>query len=59
MMGYGEMATITQPLSDEAITILADDFKRTVEITHAADEEVRARRDGPRTGPKTSSAGRR
>ena len=40
MMGYGEMATITQPLSDEAITILADDFKRTVEITHAADEEV-------------------
>ncbi len=42
MMGYGEMATITQPLSDEAITILADDFKRTVEITHAADEEVEA-----------------
>jgi translation initiation factor IF-2 len=39
MMGYGEMATITQSLSDEAITILADDFKRTVEITHAADEE--------------------
>jgi translation initiation factor IF-2 len=40
MMGYGEMATITQSLSDEAITILADDFKRTVEITHAADEEA-------------------
>ena len=40
MMGYGEMATITQSLSDEAIMILADDFKRTVEITHAADEEV-------------------
>jgi len=40
MMGYGEMATITQSLSDEAIIILADDFKRTVEITHAVDEEA-------------------
>jgi translation initiation factor IF-2 len=40
MMAYGEMATITQSLSDEAIMILADDFKRTVEITHAADEEA-------------------
>jgi len=39
LMGYGEMATITQSLSDEAITIIADDFKRTVEIVHAADEE--------------------
>ncbi|HMK92753.1 MAG TPA: translation initiation factor IF-2, partial [Thermoleophilia bacterium] len=39
LMGYGEMATITQSLSDEAITIVADDFKRTIEITHAADEE--------------------
>ena len=57
MMGYGEMATITQPLSDEAITILADDFKRTVEITHAADEEAEPKRP-PRTSPKTSSGGR-
>jgi len=40
MMGYGEMVTITQSLSDEAMTILADDFKRTVEIVHAADEEA-------------------
>jgi translation initiation factor IF-2 len=38
MMGYGEMVTITQSLSDEAITILADDFKRQVEIIHAQDE---------------------
>ena len=38
MMGYGEMATITQSLSDEAIAILADDFKRQVEIVHAQDE---------------------
>ena len=40
IMGYGEMVTITQSLSDEAIDILADDFKRKVEITHAADEEA-------------------
>jgi len=39
LMGLGEMATITQSLSDEAVLILADEFKRTVEITHAADEE--------------------
>jgi translation initiation factor IF-2 len=38
LMGYGEMVTITQSLSDEAIAILADDFKRRVEIVHAADE---------------------
>jgi translation initiation factor IF-2 len=38
LMRYGEMATITQSLSDEAVLILADEFKRTVEITHAADE---------------------
>ena len=37
-MGYGEMVTITQSLSDEAIAILADDFKRQVEIVHAQDE---------------------
>jgi translation initiation factor IF-2 len=39
LMGYGEMATITQSLSDEAISILGDDFDRKVEIVHAADEE--------------------
>jgi translation initiation factor IF-2 len=38
LMGYGEMVTITQSLSDEAIAILADDFKRQVEIVHAQDE---------------------
>ena len=39
-MGYGEMVTITQTLSDEAIEVLAADFSRQVEITHAADEEA-------------------
>ncbi len=40
LMSYGEMATITQSLSDEAISTLADDLERKVEITHARDEEV-------------------
>lgn len=40
LMGYGEMVTITQTLSDEAIEVLATDFTRDVEITHAADEEA-------------------
>jgi len=38
MMGLGEMVTITQSLSDEAVELLGDEFKRTVEIVHAADE---------------------
>jgi translation initiation factor IF-2 len=40
LMGYGEMVTITQTLSDEAIEVLAGDFGREVEITRAADEEA-------------------
>ena len=40
LMGYGEMVTITQTLSDEAIEVLATDFEREIEITHAADEEA-------------------
>ena len=40
LMGYGEMVTITQTLSDEAIEVIATDFNREIEITHAADEEA-------------------
>jgi len=40
LMGYGEMVTITQTLSDEAIEVIATDFHREIEITHAADEEA-------------------
>jgi translation initiation factor IF-2 len=40
LMGYGELVTITQTLSDEAIEVLAGDFEREVEITRAADEEA-------------------
>ena len=39
LMSYGEMATITQSLGDEAVSTLADDMGRKVEIVHAADEE--------------------
>ncbi len=52
LMRYGEMATITQSLSDEAVLILADEFKRTVEITHAADEEGGALDEVPADAPE-------
>jgi translation initiation factor IF-2 len=45
LMGYGEMVTITQTLSDEAIEVLAGDFVREIEITHAADEEAALERE--------------
>jgi translation initiation factor IF-2 len=38
LMGLGEMATLTQTLTDEAIQVLADEFKKQIEIVHAADE---------------------
>jgi translation initiation factor IF-2 len=40
LMEQGEMASITQTLSDEAIEVLGDELKRRVEIVHAADEEA-------------------
>jgi translation initiation factor IF-2 len=40
LMAQGEMASITQTLSDEAIEVLADELKRRVEVVHAADEEA-------------------
>ena len=38
LMSLGEMATLTQTLSDEAIEVLADGFDKQIEIQHAADE---------------------
>jgi len=38
-MALGEMASITQTLSDEAIMLLADDFEKKVEVVRAAEEE--------------------
>jgi translation initiation factor IF-2 len=39
MMGLGEMVTITQSLSDEAVQLVATEVKREVTIKHVADEE--------------------
>jgi translation initiation factor IF-2 len=40
MMNLGEMVTITQSLSDEAVELLATEAGREIVIRHAADEEV-------------------
>ncbi|MDQ6749336.1 MAG: translation initiation factor IF-2 [Actinomycetota bacterium] len=38
LMGLGEMATLTQTLSDEAIGVLAEGFGKKIEVMHAADD---------------------
>jgi translation initiation factor IF-2 len=38
LMMLGEMATLTQTLSDDAIQVLADEFEKKIEIIHAADD---------------------
>jgi translation initiation factor IF-2 len=38
LMMLGQMATLTQTLSDDAVGILAEEFGKEVEIVHAADE---------------------
>jgi translation initiation factor IF-2 len=38
LMSLGEMATLTQTLSDDAIELLATEFGKTAEIVHAADD---------------------
>ena len=40
MMGVGEMVTITQTLSDDAIELIATESKKEVEIKHADEEEL-------------------
>ena len=37
-MGLGEMATLTQTLSDEAIQLIADEFDKQIEIVTAAED---------------------
>ena len=39
LMKLGEMVTITQSLSDDAVLILAEEFERRVEIEHAEEEK--------------------
>ncbi len=38
LMSLGEMATLTQTLSDDAIQVLAGEFDKEIEIVHAADD---------------------
>jgi len=38
LMTLGEMATLTQTLSDDAIGVLAEEFDKQIEIVHAADD---------------------
>ncbi len=38
LMMLGEMATLTQTLSDDAIQVLADEFEKKIEVVHAADD---------------------
>ncbi len=59
LMALGEMATLTQTLSDEAIMLLAEELGKQVEIVHAADDaRGRARLRGRRGGPARARAGR-
>ncbi|HEX2392078.1 MAG TPA: translation initiation factor IF-2 [Solirubrobacterales bacterium] len=39
LMMMGEMATLTQTLTDESVKAIADEYDRKIEIVHAADEE--------------------
>ena len=41
LMGLGEMATITQSLSDDAIELIAGEMERKVSIVHAEEEAER------------------
>jgi len=38
LMTLGEMATLTQTLTDDAIQVLADEFEKKVEIVHVGEE---------------------
>ncbi len=42
LMQLGEMATLTQTLTDETIGVLADEFDQKVEVVSAAEEEAPA-----------------
>ena len=39
LMMMGEMATLTQTLTDDSVKSIADEYDRKIEIVHAADEE--------------------
>jgi translation initiation factor IF-2 len=39
LMTLGEMATLTQTLSDDAIQVIADEFEKEIEIVHVGDDD--------------------
>lgn len=39
LMSLGEMATLTQTLSDEAIQVLAEEFDKPVEVIHVSEQQ--------------------
>jgi translation initiation factor IF-2 len=39
LMMMGDMATLTQTLTDDSVKAIADEYDRKIEIVHAADEE--------------------
>ena len=42
LMTMGEMATLTQTLTDDSVRAIADEYDRKIEIVTAADEEPEA-----------------
>jgi translation initiation factor IF-2 len=42
LMMLGEMATLTQTLSDESVAVLAEEFDKEIEIVRAGDEDAQA-----------------
>ena len=40
LMQLGEMASITQTLSDEAIGVIADEFDKKIEVVRAAADDT-------------------
>ena len=58
LMELGEMATLTQTLSDDTVTALAAALDQKVEIVSAAEEEPEEpRARGRRGGPRGEAAG--
>ena len=58
LMSLGEMATLTQTLSDDAIEVIADEFDKKIEIVHAR-RRGRRRARATTTPTTISSSARR
>ena len=59
LMQLGEMATLTQTLTDDAVQVLADEFDKKIEIVQRGRRgRGRAGVRGRRRGPRAAAAGR-